>query len=693
MNDIIKAFKKGRKIDGGSYYIFMVPSLSGGASGFMPFKNQFGFVKISGNPAHTIAHELGHGAFRLWHTFSTNKDAIYIAAQGATDNLMDYSNGTGLYKHQWDLLHDPERMLFPSSVDEDEQMMISYRFLKYLIESIRCAIYKDENYLDISEYTADAIDKSLPTSIYLYDRVKYGSIGVKRSHAGVGRIDVHQISVSGSKVTVGNLSDKTYIEFTLRDDKLFESEDFAEKFKNYLLQDYTSAANDAIKYWLSLSSSVLCTELQETSECLIRNLDNKSRLLLLGEMVTLDSPESKKTVRDLLTQIDVDNEYDFLLSLFYEPEIIDRVFSFLPEQKARIESIVYFGNIKFSNIQHIQAFQIANKIILEHGNTIFTSPKSDVVKSSVRNNLYAANETERAALYNLFAYYFCESAYYSTTSRTNYIEFVMMFDQLVHKDGVTLDELYSYILAYLYAVNEKRYQLDLFKTMMYSMTIQAATAVLPLEKIINPLIRPSSEIVLTNYKNFVKWAKTPINVAKESKILSIDELKIYLDNVTEATTVSELEEKGIRVFFRGTTRSANGSLFPGNPNAIANGISTSTDPIKATIFAIESATRNAGYKGVLQVSISTDLKMLKLVSPNRRIDLELEVVFNTSADNFARISKIEIPVEDARIFIKEIYGVDLPTHLERYEANHLLRTIKESSLEQSFEFYQKLLKR
>jgi hypothetical protein len=102
----------------------MVPSLSGGASGYMPMKGQFGFVKISGNPAHTIAHELGHGAFRLWHTFSTNKDAIYIAAQGATDNLMDYTDGkTRLYKHQWDLLHDPERMLFPSSVDEDEQMM------------------------------------------------------------------------------------------------------------------------------------------------------------------------------------------------------------------------------------------------------------------------------------------------------------------------------------------------------------------------------------------------------------------------------------------------------------------------------------------------------------------------------------------------------------------------------------------
>ncbi|MDR1180668.1 MAG: hypothetical protein LBL13_01635, partial [Bacteroidales bacterium] len=97
----------------------------------------FGFVKISGNPAHTIAHELGHGAFRLWHTFSTDKRAIYIAAQGATDNLMDYSNGTGLYKHQWDLVHDPETMLFPSSVDEDETLDKSDSEFKIDLASIK----------------------------------------------------------------------------------------------------------------------------------------------------------------------------------------------------------------------------------------------------------------------------------------------------------------------------------------------------------------------------------------------------------------------------------------------------------------------------------------------------------------------------------------------------------------------------
>ncbi|MDR2910203.1 MAG: hypothetical protein LBV47_02400, partial [Bacteroidales bacterium] len=106
---------------GKTYYVFTVPSISGDAGGYMPLNRQFGFVENSGNMEHAMAHELGHGAFNLWHTFS---DRDFVAAQGATDNLMDYSGGTRLYRHQWDLLHNPEAVLMPGMVDEEETMMI-----------------------------------------------------------------------------------------------------------------------------------------------------------------------------------------------------------------------------------------------------------------------------------------------------------------------------------------------------------------------------------------------------------------------------------------------------------------------------------------------------------------------------------------------------------------------------------------
>jgi len=187
-----------------------------------------------------------------------------------------------------------------------------------------------------------------------------------------------------------------------------------------------------------------------------------------------------------------------------------------------------------------------------------------------------------------------------------------------------------------------------------------------------------------------KWSRF-FSVAKGGKITTTEELIKFLDAVNETTTVAQLEERGIKVFFRGTTRNADGSLFLGNPNTIANGISTSTDPIKSTIFAIESAT-NSGGKGVLQIALPNDLKNINLLAPNRRVNIELEVVFETSAESFSKLSKVEIPVEKARQAVKEIYGIELPSTIRRNVADELLRTLPASSLEQSFNFYQKILK-
>lgn len=160
----------------------------------------------------------------------------------------------------------------------------------------------------------------------------------------------------------------------------------------------------------------------------------------------------------------------------------------------------------------------------------------------------------------------------------------------------------------------------------------------------------------------------------------------------ETTTIVKLEEKGIKSFFRGTIRSkGDNSLFPGNPNSQVYGISTSTDPIRGTIFAIESVTKNGSYKGVLQIGIPDELRNIKLSSPNRRVDIELEVILKTSSDDFAQLTKVEISVDDARKLIKEVYDIDLPKKIDSDYARELLETSKISSLDESFDFYQKAL--
>lgn len=66
---------------------------------------------------------IAHGAFRLWHTFSSEN--LYTAQQGTTRNLMDY-NGTNseLYKYQWDYIHNPQQGIVRWLVDDEESAVI-----------------------------------------------------------------------------------------------------------------------------------------------------------------------------------------------------------------------------------------------------------------------------------------------------------------------------------------------------------------------------------------------------------------------------------------------------------------------------------------------------------------------------------------------------------------------------------------
>jgi hypothetical protein len=146
MNTIIDAYNDVEKTDKNTLYLFLANKARSTSykCGYMPLKNQFGFVFLnsicSNNIGRTIAHELGHGPFRLYHTFSSQNQ--YTQVEGTTDNLMDYADGTGLHKYQWDLIHDPEAMLFAFLQEEEEGEYVEEGPLSEVtrfINTIRCA--------------------------------------------------------------------------------------------------------------------------------------------------------------------------------------------------------------------------------------------------------------------------------------------------------------------------------------------------------------------------------------------------------------------------------------------------------------------------------------------------------------------------------------------------------------------------
>jgi hypothetical protein len=112
MRRLVKAFMAENEEDEEAFYLFLLDqSESGSKLGYMPRKQRYGFI-FTGHSQHqsetalvkTIGHELGHGAFRLEHTYTTYPSL----AKGSTGNLMDKrQEGKELRKYQWDLVHNP----------------------------------------------------------------------------------------------------------------------------------------------------------------------------------------------------------------------------------------------------------------------------------------------------------------------------------------------------------------------------------------------------------------------------------------------------------------------------------------------------------------------------------------------------------------------------------------------------------
>lgn len=121
---------KQQSFDASAVYLFLLQhSDDGVATGDMPRGKQFGYIftetaRTAGNEAiyRTIAHEIAHGAFSLSHTF----DEKYQIPEKTTTNLLDYTAGTDLVKHQWDAIHDPGLVI--GMFERDEEGMMSYCF-------------------------------------------------------------------------------------------------------------------------------------------------------------------------------------------------------------------------------------------------------------------------------------------------------------------------------------------------------------------------------------------------------------------------------------------------------------------------------------------------------------------------------------------------------------------------------------
>lgn len=96
---IINAYKATGEVANDTYYVFITNAKSStGQGGYMALGGQFGFV--FDQTERTLAHELGHGIFKLVHPFKKKQ-------QGNVPSLMDYTTDEDLLFADWKQINDP----------------------------------------------------------------------------------------------------------------------------------------------------------------------------------------------------------------------------------------------------------------------------------------------------------------------------------------------------------------------------------------------------------------------------------------------------------------------------------------------------------------------------------------------------------------------------------------------------------
>ena len=159
-NAVIDKFATNRKPKDNTYYIFLVNDGTGD-HGYMRLGGQYGFVYSTN--ARTIAHELGHGIFKLEHPFKGKN-----ADKGKTTALMDYNNGQDFFYHDWKQINDPKVKLYAFQGQKEGENLLqknSPMMVQRYIEYFRCTrkqkgtIYSNADKVDVyaEDITIDGV--------------------------------------------------------------------------------------------------------------------------------------------------------------------------------------------------------------------------------------------------------------------------------------------------------------------------------------------------------------------------------------------------------------------------------------------------------------------------------------------------------------------------------------------------------
>ena len=149
---LINAYKATEKVANDTYYVFITNAKSStGQGGYMALGGQFGFV--FDQTERTLAHELGHGIFKLTHPFKKKQ-------QGNVPSLMDYTSDEDLLFADWKQINDPAFKIGIFQGQKEGEQISETLLLSRFIEYIKTQSFKPNYDYDVKESSTESINFS-----------------------------------------------------------------------------------------------------------------------------------------------------------------------------------------------------------------------------------------------------------------------------------------------------------------------------------------------------------------------------------------------------------------------------------------------------------------------------------------------------------------------------------------------------
>jgi hypothetical protein len=356
MREIIRAFEATGAVNEDEFYLFLVDRSQVGNTGYMPRKHRYGFIYMEDNPdvPRTVAHELGHGAFRLQHTF---EEYPIIGGPRSTANLMDYGTGTKLRKYQWDLIHNPP-LVIGLLEDEGEGALVSDTiFVAWAVDSLLVDESSNIQVQGANPLTSIGV---VPTT---------GFVVVKDSEDSIWMVD-NEGNVSQGGSEGGNTPDGT----TETDSVLFVQKE--------LIKEVLEHYKEEINLWMENNGKgpldeALLRRLMAMPDCLPEDEGELESILAKIEEYLAD-PEAllnlvkendakRERIEELTTKLKGNQPpYAAGLSETEWDELLEMICPYLlPEEENVSEIVVVYNNRTYKNNESIYVFGETSEIVLE----------------------------------------------------------------------------------------------------------------------------------------------------------------------------------------------------------------------------------------------------------------------------------------------------------------------------------------